>query len=308
MPYLGTKIHASYRALLRSGVLHERVEQAKQVLASCRVCPRHCDVNRQAGELGTCLVGDKALVADAGPHFGEEFPIRGWYGSGTIFFAGCNLRCLYCQNADISHQPNGQELAPEQLADLMLDLQEQGCHNVNLVSPSHQVPQILEGLLIAAQRGLRLPLVYNTSAYDDLDMLRLLDGVVDLYMPDLKYADAVIGRRLLKVPDYPEVAQAAIKEMHRQVGDLVLDDEGLAVRGLLVRHLVLPGNLAGTAEVMKFLAGEISRDTYVHVMDQYHPAAKAFSHPVLSRPVRANEVEQAIWQAQEAGLRRVHEE
>ncbi|MCA1958318.1 MAG: radical SAM protein [Nitrospira sp.] len=308
MPYLGAKMQASYRSLLWSGVLYERIEQAKQVLASCRVCPRHCDVNRQAGELGTCLVGDKALVANAGPHFGEEFPIRGWYGSGTIFFAGCNLRCLYCQNAEISHQPNGQELAPEQLADLMLDLQEQGCHNVNLVSPSHQVPQILEGLLIAAQRGLRLPIVYNTSAYDDLDMLRLLDGVVDIYMPDLKYADMVVGRRLSKVPDYPVVAQAAIKEMHRQVGDLVLDDEGLAVRGLLVRHLVLPGNLAGTAKVMKFLADAISRDTYVHVMDQYHPAAKAFSHPVLSRPVHVNEVEQAIRQAQEAGLRRVHEE
>jgi putative pyruvate formate lyase activating enzyme len=308
MPYLGTKIRASYRSLLRSSVLYERVEQAKQMLASCRVCPRHCDVNRQAGELGTCLVGDKALVAGAGPHFGEEFPIRGWYGSGTIIFAGCNLRCLYCQNAEISHQPNGQELESKELADLMLDLQEQGCHNVNLVSPSHQVPQILEGLLIAAQRGLRLPLVYNTSAYDDLDMLQLLDGVVDIYMPDLKYADTVIGRRLSKVPDYPVVAQAAIKEMHRQVGDLVLDDEGLAVRGLLVRHLVLPGNLAGTAEVVKFLANEISRDTYVHVMDQYHPAAKAFAHPVLCRPVQVDEVERAVRLAREAGLWRLHEE
>ncbi|MCP9464796.1 MAG: radical SAM protein [Nitrospira sp.] len=308
MPYLGTKIQAGYRSLLRSGILYERVALAKQMLASCRVCPRHCAVNRLAGELGTCLVGGKALVASAGPHFGEEFPIRGWYGSGTVFFAGCNLRCFYCQNAEISHQPNGQELESEELADLMLSLQEQGCHNVNLVSPSHQVPQILEGLLMAAQRGLRLPLVYNTSAYDDLDMLRLLDGIVDIYMPDMKYADSVVGRRLSKVPDYPAVAQAAIKEMHRQVGDLVLDDEGLAIRGLLVRHLVLPGNLAGTAEVMKFLADEISRDTYVHVMDQYHPAAKAFAHSVLCRPVHVDEVDHASRLAREAGLWRLHEE
>jgi putative pyruvate formate lyase activating enzyme len=308
MPYVGTKSHASYRGLLRSGELQGRVERARETLAACRVCPRHCAVNRLNGELGTCLVGAKALVASAGPHRGEEFPIRGWYGSGTIFFAGCNLRCLYCQNFDISHQPNGDALEPEALAGLMLDLQEQGCHNINLVSPSHQVPQILEGLLIAAQRGLRLPIVYNTSAYDDPDMLRLLDGLVDIYMPDLKYADTDVGRRLSKVPDYPAAAQAAIKEMHRQVGDLVLDDEGLAVRGLLVRHLVLPGGLAGTADAMRFLAEEVSRDTYVNVMDQYHPAAKAFRHPMLNRPVLFSEVDEAIGLAREAGLWRIHEE
>jgi putative pyruvate formate lyase activating enzyme len=293
---------------LCSGELHERVAQARERLKGCRVCPRHCDVNRLGGELGTCLVGAKALVASAAPHHGEEYPIRGWYGSGTIFFAGCNLRCLYCQNADISHEPNGEELEPDALAGLMLDLQKQGCHNINLVSPSHQVPQILEGLLIAAQRGMRLPIIYNTSAYDDLDMLRLLDGIVDIYMPDFKYADTDVGRRLSKIPDYPAAAQAAIKEMHRQVGDLVLDDEGLAVRGLLVRHLVLPGGLAGTAEVMRFLAEDISRDTYVNVMDQYHPAAKAFRHPVLNRPVLFSEVDDAMRLAREAGLWRIHEE
>jgi putative pyruvate formate lyase activating enzyme len=308
MPYVGTRRQAGYRALLRSGELYDRVEQARARLASCRVCPRHCEVNRFEGELGTCLVGAKALVASAGPHHGEEFPIRGWYGSGTIFFASCNLRCVYCQNCDISHQPNGEELEPETLAGIMLDLQEQGCHNINLVSPSHQVPQILEGLLVAAQRGLRLPIVYNTSAYDDLEMLRLLDGIVDIYMPDLKYADAAIGRKLSKVPDYPQAAQAAIREMHRQVGDLVLDDEGLAVRGLLVRHLVLPNGLAGTAEVMRFLAEEISRDTYVNVMDQYHPAAKATRHPQLNRVVMSSEVDEAVRLAREAGLWRLHEE
>ncbi|RMH09894.1 MAG: radical SAM protein [Nitrospirae bacterium] len=308
MPYVGTKQPASYRALLRNGELYTRVEHARLALQSCRVCPRHCAVNRLAGELGTCLVGAKALVASAHPHFGEEFPIRGWFGSGTIFFAGCNLRCLYCQNHDISHAPNGQELESDELAALMLALQEQGCHNINLVSPSHQVPQILEGILVAAQRGLRLPIVYNTSSYDDLEMLRLLEGVVDIYMPDFKYADAVIGRRLSKIPDYPSRAQAALKEMHRQVGDLVLDEDGIAVRGLLVRHLVLPENLAGTEEVMRFLAHEISRDTYVHIMDQYYPAAKASRHPVLNRRVRTYEVEAAIAQARACGLYRLHEE
>jgi len=260
------------------------------------------------GELGTCLVGANALVASAAPHHGEEFPIRGWYGSGTIFFAGCNLRCVYCQNFEISHTPNGEELEPEALANIMLNLQEEGCHNINWVSPSHQVPQILEGLLIAAQRGLRLPIVYNTSAYDDVDTLRLLDGIVDIYMPDMKYADTVIGRRLSKVPDYPAIAQTAIKEMHRQVGDLELDQEGVAIRGLLVRHLVLPENLAGTAEVMQFLAREISRDTYVNIMDQYHPVGKATRHPQLNRLVTMEEVDTAVQLAKTAGLWRIHSE
>lgn len=308
MPYVGTKTQAGYRILLRTGELYDRVERAKTYLTACRVCPRHCAINRVKGELGTCLVGSQALVASAGPHHGEEFPIRGWYGSGTIFFAGCNLRCVYCQNFEISHLPNGEELEPEALAGMMLNLQEQGCHNINWVSPSHQVPQILEGLLVAAQRGLRLPIVYNTSAYDDVRMLRLLEGIVDIYMPDMKYADSVIGRRLSKIPDYPSATQVAIQEMHRQVGDLILDEEGLAVRGLLVRHLVLPHSLAGTREVMRFLAQEISRDTYVHIMDQYHPAGKATRHPQLNRPVTSMEVEEAIHLAQVNGLWRIHEE
>lgn len=308
MPYVGTKTQASYRTLLRSGELYDRVEQAKARLTTCRVCPRHCGIDRVKGELGTCLVGANAMVASAAPHHGEEFPIRGWYGSGTIFFAGCNLRCVYCQNFDISHTPNGEELEPEALANIMLDLQEQGCHNINWVSPSHQVPQILEGLLVAAQRGLRLPVVYNTSSYDDVDMLRLLDGIVDIFMPDLKYADTVIGRRLSKVPDYPAIAQTAIKEMHRQVGDLELDEEGLAFRGLLVRHLVLPENLAGTAEVMQFLAEEISPDTYINIMDQYHPVGIATRHLQLNRPVTVEEVDKAVQLAKNVGIWRIHTE
>ena len=308
MPYVGTKRVARYRTLLRSGELYNRVQQAQGKLQPCRVCPRHCEIDRTGSKLGTCLIGVKAVVASANPHFGEEFPIRGWFGSGTIFFAGCNLRCVYCQNFEISHEPTGQEVESEDLANLMLDLQEQGCHNINFVSPSHQVPQMLEGILVAAQRGLRLPIVYNTSSYDDVDMLKILDGVVDIYMPDFKYADTVIGRRLSKIPDYPARAQAALKEMHRQVGDLELDDEGLALRGLLVRHLVLPGGLAGTEEVMGFLATEISRETYVNIMDQYHPAAKADRHPILNRPITSREVDQARNLAHAWGLYRLHEE
>jgi len=308
MSNVGTKPPASYRILLRNGEFYDRVDQATARLTSCRVCPRHCAIDRMKGELGTCLVGSKALVASAAPHHGEEFPIRGWYGSGTIFFAGCNLRCVYCQNFDISHKPNGEEIDSEALADIMLNLQEEGCHNINWVSPSHQVPQILEGLLVAAQRGLRLSIVYNTSSYDDLDTIRLLNGIVDIYMPDMKYADTVIGRRLSKVPDYPAIAQTAIREMHRQVGDLELNEEGLAIRGLLVRHLVLPENLAGTGEVMQFLAGEISRDTYLNIMDQYHPVGKATRHPQLNRLVTVDEVDQAVQLAKTAGLWRIHSE
>ena len=307
MPYVGTKSQAGYRTLLRSGELYERVERARRVLAACRVCPRHCDVNRLEGELGTCLVGAKALVASAAPHHGEEFPIRGWYGSGTIFFAGCNLRCLYCQNADISHQPNGEELEPEALADLILDLQEQGCHNINLVSPSHQVPQILAGLLVAAQRGLRLPIVYNTSAYDELEMLRLLDGIVDIYMPDAKYGCNEVGMELSGIPDYWDRNREALREMYRQVGDLHLDERGIAEYGLIVRHLVLPGNLAGTREVMRFLATEISKDTYLNVMDQYRPAHKAFALPHLARRITHEEFGEAMHIARAEGLYRFAE-
>ncbi|WP_455243362.1 radical SAM protein [Petrachloros mirabilis] len=299
---------ASYCRLLESGRLAERVAQARERLRRCHVCPRHCAIDRIEGDLGFCLVGAKAFVSSHGPHHGEEAPLRGWKGSGTIFLASCNLRCVYCQNYEISQLREGREVSAEELADMMVNLQEQGCHNINFVTPSHQVPQILEGVLVAAQRGLRIPLVYNTSSYDDLDTLRLLDGIVDIYLPDFKYADAETGLKYSKVPGYPETARTAIKEMHRQTGDLVINEQGLAVRGLLVRHLVLPGGLAGTGEVMRFLATDISRDTYVNIMDQYRPCWKAIKYPPLDRRITKEEFEEAVEAAKKAGLHRLHHE
>lgn len=299
---------ASYCRLLEEGRLAERVARSRERLRRCHVCPRHCEVNRLEGELGFCLVGARPFVASHGPHFGEEAPLRGRRGSGTIFFSSCNLRCLYCQNYEISHLREGTEITPQELADMMLGLQEMGCHNINLVTPSHQVPHILDGLLLAAEGGLRVPLVYNTSSYDDLETLRLLEGIVDIYLPDFKYADAAIALQYSKAPSYPDIAKAAIKEMHRQVGDLTLDEQGLAVRGILVRHLVLPGGLAGTAEVMRFLAEEVSKETYINVMDQYRPCYEALAYPPLNRRITEEEFDEAIRLTKASGLHRLHRE
>jgi len=245
------------------------------------------------------------VVSSYNPHFGEEDPLVGRGGSGTIFFAWCNLKCQYCQNYDISQLGHGREVEPEALASMMLWLQEHGCHNINFVSPTHVVPQILAGLLLAAQAGLRLPLVYNTGGYDSLNTLTLLDGVVDIYMPDMKYADAEIAERYSKVKNYPAVNQAAVREMHRQVGDLVIDEDGVAQRGLLVRHLVLPGGLAGTAEIVRFLAEEISLNTYLNVMAQYRPCYRADRFPELNRSLTAEEYAEAVSLALQAGLTRL---
>ena len=299
---------AAYCDLLESGQFAERVTLARERLRGCKVCPRHCAVDRLDGELGICQVGTQPFVASYAPHFGEEQPLRGSNGSGTIFFGSCNLRCVYCQNYEISHLKEGREYSPLQLAEMMLELQEQGCHNVNLVTPSHQVPKILEGIWLAAERGLSIPIVYNTSSYDDMETLQLLDGIVDIYLPDFKYSDAEIALRYSKIESYPDIAKRVIREMHRQVGDLVLDGKGIALRGLLVRHLVLPGGLSGTAEIMKFLAEEISKDTYVNVMSQYRPCYHAFRHPPLDRMITENEYEEAINLAKANGLHRLHSE
>lgn len=296
---------AAYQALLRSNLLEERVVQAYQSLVKCTGCAWECGVNRLVGERGVCRTGKRAMISSYGPHLGEEDPLRGWRGSGTIFFTRCNLRCQYCQNHDISQTDNGNKAEPEAIAATMLELQEAGCHNINLVSPTHVVPQILAAVLIAARAGLRLPLVYNTGGYDSLTSLQLLDGVVDIYMPDMKYANPQIGLRYSKIRDYPKVNQAAVREMHRQVGDLQIDDRGLATRGLLVRHLVLPNNLAGTQKVVHFLAEEISPDTYFNLMDQYRPAYKASQYPQLNRRVTPSEFQQALQMALEAGLHRL---
>ena len=293
----------AYLPLLRSGELKRRVESAYERLHACDFCGRECHVDRFA-ELGSCCTGVDPVVSSFGPHLGEEDPLRGYRGSGTIFFAWCNLNCQYCQNYDISQLGNGDEVQPEDLAKMMLSLQARGCHNINFVSPTHVVAPILTAVLIAAQAGLHLPLVWNTGGYDSPATLALLDGVVDIYMPDIKYANAEIARRYSKVKEYPKVNQAAVKEMHRQVGDLVMDERGIAQRGLLVRHLVLPEELAGTAEIARFLAEQISRDTYINVMDQYRPCYKANELPPLNRSTTRDEYQEALQQARAAGLHR----
>jgi len=285
--------------------LEERVLKAEAILRSCTLCPRECRVDRTAGMRGFCRTGDRPFVSSWGPHFGEERPLVGQHGSGTIFFGNCNLGCLFCQNYTISHLGEGSETSFDALAEIMLELQDQGCHNINLVTPTHQMPMILRAILTASQAGLRLPVVYNCGGYESLGALQLLDGIVDIYMPDLKYADPEAAFRYSRARDYPEAARKAIKEMHRQVGDLVLDREGVALRGLLVRHLVLPENMAGTAEAVRFIAEEISKNTYVNIMDQYRPCYQAGQHPPLDRRITAREFRDAVDCARKAGLLRL---
>lgn len=301
----GDEFQPAYR-LLAESELTARRDQALAILSECRLCPRECGVNRAAGETGFCDSGREALVASHGKHFGEERPLVGYGGSGTIFFANCNLGCIFCQNYDISHLGHGRPVATEQLADMMIDLQRRGAHNINLVTPTHFLPQILEALLIAARRGLKVPLVYNCGGYESVAALKLLDGIVDIYMPDAKYSDGEVAQQLSRAPDYPQRMQAAIAEMHRQVGDLQMNDDGIAQRGLLVRHLVLPNNLAGTAEIMRFLA-DLSADTYVNVMAQYRPCYRASEVEQINRRPTVEEYRQAVQAALDAGLHRLDE-
>jgi putative pyruvate formate lyase activating enzyme len=285
--------------------LKARVEKAKSILEECYLCPRHCGVNRLAGESGKCHVTNQVVVSSYGPHFGEETPLVGRHGSGTIFFTYCNLRCAFCQNYTISQLGEGSVVDKEELAIMMLSLQARGCHNINLVSPTHVVPHILEALELAVSMGLYLPLVYNSGGYDSVETLELLDGIVDIYMPDMKYSDEKTAEQLSGIKDYPKVNKAAIKEMHRQVGDLQIDEQGIARCGLLVRHLVLPHRLAGTQEIVRFLARDISTNTYLNIMAQYHPCYKAFDIPLLSRPVNKHEFHEAIDLAHQQGLYRL---
>ncbi|MFQ5343094.1 MAG: radical SAM protein [Anaerolineae bacterium] len=303
---MSNSFEPTYLSLHRSGQLEARVQQAYEHLKDCDLCARYCHVNRRETVRGAvCRTGERAVVHSFGAHHGEEDPLRGRRGSGTIFFSWCNMRCAYCQNWEISWQGIGREVEPEELAGMMLDLQDRGCHNINFVSPSHVVAQILAAVLIAAEAGLRRPLVYNTGGYDSLEALALLDGVIDIYMPDLKYGDPDLARKYSRVRNYPEVNQAAVKEMHRQVGDLVLDKNGIARRGLLVRHLILPDDLAGTEAVLRFLAREISPNTYINLMAQYRPAYRAHQHPPLDRPISGDEYRHAFELADKYGLRRL---
>jgi len=303
-----SEFEAAYLELLPSGELKRRVEKARDMLEECRLCGRECCVNRLESAKGAvCRTGEKAVVSSFNAHFGEEDPLVGQHGSGTIFFTNCNLKCQFCQNYEISQLGEGREVSPEEIASMMSYLQGQGCHNINFVSPTHVIPQIMTALLIASEKGLRVPLVHNTGGYDSLEALRLLDGIVDIYMPDMKYADEEAGRKYSKIKDYPKVNQAAVKEMYRQVGDLVTDEQGIAQRGLLVRHLVLPNGLAGTAEIVKFLAEEISPQTYLNVMAQYRPMHKAHQYPEINRRPTSEELQEAIDWAQDAGLTRLDE-
>lgn len=289
------------------GLLKEKVCQTNEILKACTLCPRACGVNRLSGEKGICQTGEHAIVSSFAPHFGEESPLVGQHGSGTIFFAGCNLLCIFCQNYDISHEREGMEFSSDDLAKAMLSLQDRGCPNINFVTPTHVVPQILAGVDKAADGGLRIPLVYNSSGFDRVDTLAILEGVFDIYMPDFKFWDSRVAEELSSAPDYPEVAREALKEMHRQVGDLVLNGQGIAQRGLLIRHLVLPEGLAGTRGVMRFLAKEISTNSYVNIMPQYRPCGRASEVPALSRGITDQEFEKAIEMAQEEGVTRLDE-
>jgi putative pyruvate formate lyase activating enzyme len=298
---------ALYRAAHRSGRLEERVKQGAQILENCSLCPRRCGANRVRGEKGHCRAGWLPAVSAYNPHFGEEDPLVGLHGSGTIFMTHCNLLCHFCQNYDISHEGHGRELAVERLAEMMLELQGSGCHNINFVTPTHFVPQILKALAVAAANGLSVPLVYNTGGYDTVETLRLLDGIFDIYMPDLKFMDGGAAEEFCDAPDYPAAAQAAILEMHRQVGDLVMDEHGIARRGLLVRHLVLPEGLAGTRQAMHFLAAKVSLNTYVNIMDQYRPCGEVAPRSPLHRRITQREYDEALRAAEEEGLTRLDE-
>jgi len=302
-----------YIKLYRSGELDRRIELLYDLLKSCSLCPRECKKNRLKGEKGYCRMGKELAVSSIHPHFGEEPELvgnrmlsilGGGGGSGTIFFAGCNLLCVYCQNWEISHLRQGEKLSPAELARGMIYLQNRGCHNINLVTPTHFVPQIVESLKLAIEKGLSIPLVYNCGGYEKVETLKLLEGIIDIYMPDIKYSDPEVARKYSGAPDYFEQCKKAVKEMYRQVGDLKVNDKGIAYRGLLIRHLVLPNNLAGSEKILKFIAGELSTDTYVNIMDQYRPQYKASNYRELNRHLSFSEYTKVINLAQNLGLYR----
>ena len=295
----------SYIRLYRTGELARRIEKALAMMESCLLCPRRCGVNRLKGETGFCQTGRKARVASYNAHFGEEAPLVGIHGSGTIFISSCNLLCNFCQNYEISHNKEGADVGPEQMASMMIQLSDLGCHNINFVTPSHVVPQLLEALPFAIEKGMKVPLVYNSGGYDSVETLKLSEGVFDIYMPDFKFWDNRWAERYCNAPDYREVALDALREMHRQVGELVTDDGGIAMTGLLVRHLVMPKEIAGSEKFFEFLAKEISPHTYVNVMDQYRPCGSAQKDEFIHRRLEMGEYREAIDAARKAGLKRL---
>lgn len=293
-----------YLETYASGELDERIEKLMAILNECNLCPRACGINRTRGETGYCNSDNHLVVSSVQPHYGEEDVLVGTYGSGTIFLTNCNLGCLYCQNYDISHLGHGQKITEEELALSMINLQKRGCHNINFVTPTHYTLQIVKALKIAIENGLHISLVYNCGGYESRSTIALLDGIVDIYMPDMKYSDAEPAERYSNAPDYFEVCKEAVKEMHRQVGDLIVDNRGIAVRGLLIRHLVLPDGLAGSAKVFEFIATELSKESYVNIMVQYRPMYKAYEYKELNRGVTMSEYKEALDSAKAWGLHR----
>jgi len=292
---------------LETSEIEEKISRLYDILRDCTLCPRECRVDRTRGEKGYCKSGIELLVSGIHPHYWEEEPLVGLYGSGTIFLTNCNLGCIYCQNYDISHLGLGKPITQGELADGMLILQKKGCHNINLVTPTHFTPQLVETIKIAGERGLRIPIVYNCGGYEAIETIRLLEGIVDIYMPDIKYSDSTSAKKYSSAPDYYDACKKAVKEMHRQVGDLKIEN-GIAERGLLIRHLVLPNRLAGTEEVLRFIASEISKKSYVNIMAQYRPMYRAMEHPELSRPIKLEEYLEAKKIARRLGLYRGFDE
>jgi len=295
----------AYIKTFEKGLLQQKIKAACRLLSPCMLCPRKCRADRLSGETGVCKTAKQAWVSSYNSHFGEETPLVGKHGSGTIFFTHCNLMCLFCQNFDISHEGHGREVTDEELAAMMLALQQQGCHNINFVTPSHVVPQILAALEIAVQQGLCIPLVYNSGGYDSIATLRLLAGVFDIYMPDFKFWNPELAENACQAADYVEVACKALKEMHRQVGDLIVDDSGIAQKGLLIRHLVLPGGMAGTRNIMRFIAREISTRSYVNIMSQYRPCGRAAEISGLNSNLSPTDYQAALQEAKEEGITRL---
>lgn len=282
----------------------DRIEQAYKLLENCGVCPRNCGVNRLKGEIGFCGMGEKIMISSFGPHFGEEDVLVGTGGSGAIFLTSCNLGCIFCQNYDISHLRQGREVSMNELVNTMLTLQKMCCHNINFVTPTHFTPQIMKAIYLAREKGLIIPTVYNCGGYELTGTLKLLEGFINIYMPDAKYADSGAAKELCNAPDYSDIVKKALIEMHRQVGDLIVDEEGIAKKGLLIRHLVLPNNLAGTEQIMDFIAKEISADSYVNIMDQYRPMHKAISNKKINRYITPEEYKEAVSIAKEKRLYR----
>jgi putative pyruvate formate lyase activating enzyme len=307
MPLAYNGFEPGYLRLWRSGELQRRVNRAVAGLADCLFCPRACHIDRLHDKTAVCKTGRYAWVSSYFAHFGEEDCLRGTRGSGTIFFSWCNLRCVFCQNFEVSWRGEGRVVSPQVLAGMMLELQNEGCHNINLVTPEHVVPQVLEALPIAVEGGLRLPLVYNTGAYDSIESLALLEGIIDIYMPDFKFWDSAAARRYAQAANYPAMARAAIREMHRQVGPLLLDESGIALHGVLLRHLVMPGEIAGTRQILGWIAHELGPDTYVNLMAQYRPAGLVDSkkYPEINRPITCHEFQQTLEAVHMAGLTRL---